>query len=144
MSAENRKSRIFIFVVLLLSIILVTVGCLGFLLGSQSSTHTIYIGLNDKDTYTQLISTEDAEQIVHTICLQYVDGYTMYQADGYWKDADGKPTKENTLVCVFVGTDKQTVRIIADEVIEALNQNTVLIVSGENNAEFYSGTNAGA
>ena len=71
--------------------------------------------------------------------MQYVDGYTMYQADGYWKDADGNPTKENTLVCVFVGTDKQTVRIIADEVIDALNQNAVLIVSEENNAEFYSG-----
>ena len=62
MSAENRKNQILIFVVLLLSIILVTVSCIGFLSGSQSSTHTIYIGLNDKDTYTQLISTEDAVQ----------------------------------------------------------------------------------
>ena len=140
MSAENRKSQILIFVVLLLSIILVTVSCIGFLSGSQSITHTIYIGLNDKDTYTQLISTEDAVQKVHMICMQYVDGYTMYQADGYWKDASGNPTSENTLVCVFVGTDKETVRIIADEVIKALNQNTVLIISETNNAEFYSGT----
>ena len=139
MSAENRKCHLFIFVVLLLSLALVSAGCIGFLSAGQSSTHTLYIGLNDKDAYTQLIPTEDAVQIVHTICLQYVDAYTMYQANGYWNDAEGIPTEETTLVCVFIGTDKETVRSIADEILEALNQNTVLIMSEKTSAEFYSG-----
>lgn len=140
MITDNRKYCIFVSFAILLLTALVIAGCCGILTGSQSNTYTIYIGLNDKDTYTQAISTEEAENTIHTICMQHVDAYTLYHASGYWKDENGIPTKEETLVCVFVGVDQKTVRLIADEVIEALNQNSVLITGERINKEFYSGT----
>ena len=46
---------------------------------------------------------------------------------------------EHTLVCCFDDADKATVYTAADEVIKALNQNTVLIEEDEIAIEYYSG-----
>ena len=62
----------------------------------------------------------------------------MYPAKGYWTDADGNYVEENTLVCVFIGTDRKTVWMIADEVIDALNQNSVLITASKNSVVYYN------
>ena len=42
-------------------------------------------------------------------------------------------------MCYFDGADAETVHKAADEVIKALNQNTVLIEQDEINLEYYSG-----
>lgn len=43
------------------------------------------------------------------------------------------------LVCYFDDSDSETVHKAADEVIKALNQNSVLIEQDEIKIEFYSG-----
>ncbi|HJJ83560.1 MAG TPA: hypothetical protein O0X61_03245 [Methanocorpusculum sp.] len=63
----------------------------------------------------------------------------MYPAKGYWTDADRNHVEENTLVCVFIGTDMKTVWMIANEVIDALNQNSVLITASKNSVVYYNG-----
>ena len=51
----------------------------------------------------------------------------------------GTITHEYTLVCYFDGADKTTVYQAADDVIKALNQNTVLIEENEITMDYYGG-----
>ena len=101
--------------------------------------YVMYVGTNDKDTYSQIISTDEAKSIIDGICLKYTDGYTIQDATGSWTDETGIPTHENTIICYFDGTDLDTVHSIADEIISALNQNTVLIEESEIGLEYYGG-----
>lgn len=134
-------------VIVLLSVNLAATALLGFIVlrscrdqksvNAKSSQYVMYIGTNDKDTYEQIISTEEAKKIVDGICFKYLGGYTIQDAIGSWVDDDGNPTHENTIVCYFDDTDSETVHKIADEVIAALNQNSVLIETDSIQIEFY-------
>lgn len=103
-----------------------TVQNAGFLL-EEAPEYTLYIGLNDKDTYCQLISVEEAREIVDAICIRYVDGYTVMEAKGAWADEKNILTQENTLVYLFREVDEESLKEIMNEVIKALNQNTILL-----------------
>ncbi len=108
----------------------------------QSATeekYVLYIGLNDKDTYTQEISTKEATEIVNDICLKYTQGYTVSEANGGWTDETGIVTRENTLVYTFYGVSEEQINSIADEVIEKLNQNSVLVETQKTYYTYYSG-----
>lgn len=109
----------------------------------EASKYTLYIGLNDKDEYNQLISTEEAKEIVDAICLQYVDGYTVMEAKGAWADEKDILTQENTLVYYFREADEASLREIMNEVIEVLNQNTILLEKQTVGYTYYSGEAAG-
>lgn len=125
--------------------------CLGMVLGQlnapkapeadagRSIQYVMYVGTNDKDTYKMEMSREEARNIVDTVCLKYFEGYTLQDATGAWTDETGAITHEYTLVCYFDGADKATVYKAADEVIKALNQNTVLIEEDEITVEYYGG-----
>ena len=101
--------------------------------------YVMYVGTNDKDTYKPEHTNEEAREIVDRICLKYFEGYTLQDAIGSWTDEKKNITHEYTLVCYFDGADAETVHKAADEVIKALNQNTVLIEQDEINLEYYSG-----
>ena len=105
----------------------------------KSIQYVMYVGTNDKDTYQPEHSQEEAREIVDQVCLKYFDGYTLQEATGAWTDETGEITHEYTLVCYFDDADKATVYRAADEVIEALNQNTVLIEEDEIFIDFYGG-----
>ena len=105
----------------------------------KSIQYVMYVGTNDKDTYQPEHSQEEAREIVDQVCLKYFEGYTLQEATGAWTDETGQITHEYTLVCYFDDADKATVYRAADEVIEALNQNTVLIEEDEISIEFYGG-----
>ena len=104
-----------------------------------SIQYVMYVGTNDKDTYKLEHTKEEAMEIVDEICLKYFEGYTLQEATGSWTDEKDNITHEYTIVCYFDGADKNTVYQAADEIIEALNQNTVLIEQDEIRTEYYSG-----
>ncbi len=101
--------------------------------------YTMYIGLNDKDTYTQLISYEAAEKTVSSIALQYVEGFTAYSAKGTYKDDKDVVTSENSLVLEFEDATEEQMKAIIDEVLQALNQHSVLLEKQKVSREFYEG-----
>ena len=105
----------------------------------KSVQYVMYVGTNDKDTYKMEMSQAEARNIVDQVCLKYFEGYTMQDATGAWTDETGTITHEYTLVCYFDGADKTTVYKAADEVIKALNQNTILIEENEITVDYYSG-----
>ena len=106
---------------------------------ANSVQYVMYVGTNDKDTYRPEHSQEEARDIVDRVCLKYFEGYTLQDATGAWTDETGEITHEYTLVCYFDGADKETVYRAADEIIEVLNQNTVLIEKDEITTEYYGG-----
>ena len=101
--------------------------------------YTLYIGTNDKDTYEQIITTDEAVDIVNAIVSKYVGGYTMHHARGGWVDEKGILTQENTLVYTISYSAEDDVRAIMDEILIALNQNSILIERQEVSSVFYNG-----
>ena len=101
--------------------------------------YVMYVGTNDKDTYKLEHTQEEARKIVDEVCLKYFEGYTLQEATGAWTDEKKNITHEYTLVCYFDGAEKETVYKAANEVIAALNQNSVLIEQDNIRIEYYSG-----
>lgn len=101
--------------------------------------YTMYIGLNDKDTYTQLIPTADAQKKIEGIALKHVDGFSSHVITGAYKDDEGVTTRENSLVFEFYDADEQQMKAIMDEVLAELNQNSILLEKHDIDYEFYEG-----
>ncbi len=101
--------------------------------------YTLYIGTNDKDTYKQEISTDEAKHIVDEICTKYVNGFTVQDSIGTWNDEKNIITHENTIMCYLDDIDEETLHHICDEIRSALNQNTVLIQKEYTALDFYDG-----
>ena len=104
-----------------------------------SKQYVVYVGTNDKDTYAPKYTEEEAKDIVDNICLKYFDGYTLQEATGSWVDEKNNVTHEYTIVCYFDDADSDTVHKAADEMIKALNQNSLLIEENDIQMEYYSG-----
>ena len=152
MQEKNKSSIRFITILLCINLVL-SIGTITYIsyqngntvnntIGGEETTtsekYTLYIGTNDKDTYTQLIPTDEAREIVNSICEKYIGGYTTIDAHGGWVDETGTETKENTLVYVFYDVSEEQIINIMDEVITALNQNSILVESNTVNSLYYS------
>ena len=113
-------------------------GLLGFE-STENGQYVLYIGTNDKDTYEQIIPTDEAVEIVNGICAKYAEGWTMSHANGGWVDEKGILTQENTLIYTFAYIDEADIVSIMDEVLTALNQNSILVERRELSSVFYNG-----
>lgn len=110
-------------------------------LGQQMTAgekYVLYIGLNDKDTYEQEISTEEARAIVNAVCAEYTEGYTASDAVGGWVDETDRLTQEQTLVYAFYDITEEQLISIMDEVLVRLNQNTLLLERQQAVYTYYS------
>ena len=146
MDSKNKKIKIFAIVIS--SLLLVNMCITGVLLGFQinnnivsnqyKTKYSLYIGTNDKDTYTQVIPFDTCLTKVTEICTKYTGGCTIYEANGYWKDDKGEITKEQTIVAILEDITLETVHKVCDDVIVALNQNSILIETSYVGTTFYS------
>lgn len=128
-------------IAVLLACNLVATGIL--LKGSRDSDgqtkYTLYIGTNDKDTYQQEIPLDECRRIVTEICTRHTGGCTLVDASGFWRDDAGAITSEQTIQCVLEDVTEEEVHTIADEVIAAMNQSSILIETQRVSGSFYSG-----
>lgn len=106
---------------------------------SENGKYVLYIGLNDKDTYSQIVSAEEAKEIVNGICTKYVDGYTVMEANGGWVDETGVMSEEMSLVYTLSNVEEADVVFIMDEVLSALNQGSILVERQDISYTYYSG-----
>lgn len=88
---------------------------------------TLYLGLNDKDTKTQLVSTLEAYKIVTNVLKTYTDGATVFEANGIYKHDDGTFTTENTLRIELLFVERETVKTIVDILKQVLNQESIAV-----------------
>lgn len=93
----------------------------------MTEKYTLYIGLNDKDSKVQKISTVEAVKIVTNLCTTFTDGATIFEADGVYKHDDGTIVIEKTLRVELLFIDKQSVRQIVNTVKQILNQESVAV-----------------
>ena len=89
--------------------------------------YTLYIGLNDKDTYEQLISTEDAIERANQIVAKHAGGYTQMTARGGWTNDDGSMGHENTMVYIIYDVDESSLKAMLDELLREFNQSSILV-----------------
>ena len=76
------------------------------------ANYVLYIGLNDKDTYEQIIDDNFAMQTVRNVVSQRVSGATFSRAFGHWVDEFGNETTEQTIVCKIMYTDDEHIESI--------------------------------
>lgn len=97
---------------------------------------TLYIGLNDKDTKSQLIGALDAYRI--TTNILGVDS-TIKECKGVYTHEDGTITTENTLEVVLLDFDNMLDRKWLLNKVEAikiaLNQESVAVQTEDINSE---------
>lgn len=94
------------------------------------------IGLNDKDTKKQEITTIDAYKIVQNICTMYVGGATIYETYGVYKHENGDIIEEKSLRIEIATDDKKAVIDVINVLKMALNQESVLYKEVESNIMF--------
>lgn len=88
---------------------------------------TLYVGLNDKDTKKQEVSTLEAYKIINKLLLNYTDGATIFEATGIYKHEDGTFTTEKTLRIELLFVDRPTVMKIVEQLKMILNQESVAV-----------------
>ena len=101
--------------------------------GSTEKYYTISFGLNDAETDTQKISTEDASKAIRKIIADKGLGYTEYTAYGAYVE-NGKSVENVTLVYFLTYVEKSDIDSIVDEARLKLNLKSILIQ--ENTAAF--------
>ncbi|MBQ6759154.1 MAG: hypothetical protein IJP42_08785 [Selenomonadaceae bacterium] len=104
---------------------------------SNQKKYTMYLGTNDKDTLKQELPTETIREQMHEICMRHADGYTVSIMEGYYRDGEGNPTHEVTLVYVFFDTPLESVKKIMDEAQVKFNQSSILLEESKSKSIFY-------
>lgn len=103
----------------------------------ETDRFVLYIGTNDKDTNEALISVDEARKIVDDISQRYTDGFTSLSAEGHWNSPQDIWVSEDTLVYIYYAISEDQVADIADEIIVALNQYSVMIERGAQYSAYY-------
>ena len=94
--------------------------------------------MSDGKTGRQTYDQDEARRIFVNIAGKFVDGYTIYDAEGFWREGE-KTFSEKTLVCVIVDASEEAVRGIMNEALKIFRQNTILIERGKTESMFYGG-----
>lgn len=89
--------------------------------------YSLYLGLNDKDTKTQKIDTLEAYKILCNLLKSYnVEGFTVYNAHGFYMHDDGTFTTENTLKVELMFIDEKTIDNIIKQCKIVFNQECII------------------
>lgn len=89
---------------------------------------TVYMGLNDKDTKSQKISTLEAYKIVENVIKAHdFDGATIYESVGLYKHESGVYVKETSFRIELLFTTESLVRILVSELKTIFNQESIAV-----------------
>ena len=91
------------------------------------NTYNLYVGLNDKDKYIQIIDDEYAMNLVRDTVTNIVGGATFTKSFGYWVDELGNETRETTIVVKITMTDDEHIERICTKLNHVLNQNCIMV-----------------
>ena len=95
---------------------------------------TMYIGLNDKDSKIQEISTIEAYKIVNRV----LNDCTIVEGKGKYTHTDGTITTEATLiVTVFDFDNKFNIKDTCDKLKLILNQESIAVSVENINSQLY-------
>ena len=98
---------------------------------------TMYIGLNDKDTKQQKISTIEAYKMCQNVFADFFGGSTIFDGKGTYTHENGQMVFENTLICIVYTDDIEGVKKAATTIKTVLNQESIAIEVVESNSFFF-------
>ena len=96
--------------------------------------YNLTIGLNDKNTKTQLIKTPQAIKIIKNTLLDYTDGYTILSATGGYKHHDNTKITEKSIRVELLFTSDDAVKSIVKQLKQLLNQESIAVAIQEINS----------
>lgn len=89
---------------------------------------SLYVGLNDKTTKVQEISTIQAYKLITNIVVaNKVDGFTILEANGYYVHEDNSISIEKSLKIEFLFIDIEIIKKIIKDLKIALNQESIIL-----------------
>ena len=97
---------------------------------------TLNMGLFDKDTHQQEISTLDAYKIASNILLAKVEGATITEGKGIYTHKDGTIIIEPTLVIDLLDTTRDIVLELLDTLKVTFNQESIALQETEITCQF--------
>lgn len=103
----------------------------------KTMNYRLYMGLNDKDTKKQEISTEEAEKTFNSLVLRSFDGATVWVADGVYTHEDGTQVSEKTLCCELVFAEYIHVKRFCELLKRVYNQESIAVQMIEVEAELW-------
>jgi len=91
--------------------------------------YTLYCGLNDADTGTQVLTLEEAQELARGIIISKGCGYTEFVAYGAY-ESEGELIGNDTLVYEILYADTATIEELAAELQAELNLMPILMEEG--------------
>ena len=85
--------------------------------------YTLYVGLNDKDLKYQTVPTEEAKDIVNTVC----GDCSIQDITGYYTHDNGEKIKENTLKVELLFKEDNDIRLYCRDLKRLLNQESIAV-----------------
>ena len=89
--------------------------------------YTLNIGLNDKDTKRQEISTAAAVDLISKAAAAVFPGITVYAGKGIYKHENGVIVYENTLIVDVITDNESGIHDLISYAKKALNQESILL-----------------
>lgn len=86
---------------------------------------TLFIGLNDKDTKTQIINTSEAIEILSSYIVKNLGIGTLSEAAGIYTHDNGETVSEKTIRAEFYTDDVNAIKGFAEFAKIALNQESI-------------------
>lgn len=98
--------------------------------------NTLFIGLNDKDTRTQIITDEQARKIIIATACEFVGGVTLSDAYGVYTHDDGERVIEHTITATIYDGDDNAIKAMIKALLLSLNQESIINEQTAVNSEF--------
>ena len=89
-----------------------------------------FIGLNDKESLTQITPTYKAKEIITSVFLNYYDGFSVLPCKGVYKMESGEIVRENSFQVIVYFSDSESDLAIVEKLKQALNQESIAVESG--------------
>ncbi len=99
--------------------------------GGNMDRTDIYIGLNNKDSKIQEFTDEKYISILKKVCISYKVPFSFSLIEGGYIHENGEYTQENTLMLSLIGTEKDVIEEIAQDLCVFFDQESVLIASSQ-------------
>ena len=99
--------------------------------------YTIYLGLNDKDSKVQEVSTLEAYKIVSNLISADFGGGTIFEAKGIYKHEDGTIVTETTLRIELLFAEEIQVKEFVETLKKLFNQESVAVQQEVINSELW-------
>lgn len=89
--------------------------------------YDIFVGLSDKDTHKQMMSTEKIIEIIDEVCFRRNVGFSMTTSKGGYIHDNGTYVFEESIQLSIIGITKEMALEIAKTLKKMLNQECVVV-----------------